>query len=240
MRVSGTVTTDRVPGAARTTSGGCDQSTVFSKHATQNRNASPTGGRPGSLMFGFLEEEIVQLETFYREHCAHYPGGTWGQVLVVGAKLPLLVLAISFFLTLYDRTVTHCVFGLGLLLTGFVNGIVAAADSSLHSEDPECSIRLTGRPSEGAAVLWFVWAWWCADVTNHPRRSMLVHGALLTLLAVWGSYADVRLGRCTGTETALGGAEGVVCAILMHLVATQSKAVRWLATWCGVGALLHK
>lgn len=230
--MSGTVTTCRVPGRARTTSGtgGGRRLGTVSSCATQKKNACPDGGRLGSLMFIPIYQRILQFEAFYQQNCISYPGGALGQALIVGADFFYLVLAICIFVAFKHPSEAHTVLGTGLMLTGLANTLFAWAGSNLKSEEPSCSGRVLGQPDETSATLWFVWTWWVSEVL--ARRSLgwkrALDGLFVTFAAVWGSFSVVRLGLYTQTETYLGALVGVVICLAIH-TAGEIPAVRAIA-----------
>lgn len=221
-RVSITVTTGLVPGTGFTSSAGLLHLVYFSSCATQKSIAEPAGGRLGSLMYLWAYEIVLLLETFYLTNCTSYAGGTLGRAWIVGSLFSYSAFVIALAICFSQPDAARTVFGSGLLLTGLVTSIIAASDSGMLSEQPRCSLRVIGRPNEGAALLLFVWTWWaCEVVASLDLRRRIVYGLIFTWAAAWGCVSETQLGRYTALETGLGALIGAACAVLAHIAGEQ-------------------
>lgn len=171
-------------------------------------------------MYLWAYEIVLLLEAFYRENCTSYTGGALGRAWIVGSLFSYSAFVIAIAICFSQPDALRTVFGSGLLLTGLVTSIVAASDSNMLSEEPRCSLRVLGRPNEGAALLLFVWTWWaCEVVKTIELKRHAVYGLIFTWAAVWGCVSETQLGRYTALETGLGALVGAACAVLSHIAA---------------------
>lgn len=171
-------------------------------------------------MYLYPYEEVKQLETYFRTQCSGYPGGDWGRLLLVGTKLPLMALASVGTMVVHMKTVPYYVFGFGLMLAGLLTSFVAALDSSTPADDAWCANRVQARPDDGAAILWYIFAWWISEKTVRSRATAF-QGLLLLLCAVWHAYADVRLGLHSFVEVLVGALCGLLTSYVNHVCLSE-------------------
>lgn len=181
----------------------------------------PAGGRRASdAMYLYPYEEVKQLEPYFRTQCGGYPGGDWGRLLLVGTKLPLMALASVCTMVVHMRSIPYYVFGFGLMLAGLLTSFVAALDALTPADDAQCANRVRARPDDGAAILWYIFAWWISEKTVRSRATF-VQGLLLLLAAVWHAYADARLGLHSPTEVLLGALCGMLTSYANHVCLSE-------------------
>lgn len=171
-------------------------------------------------MYLYPYEEVKQLEIYFQLQCGDYPGGEWGRLLLVGTKLPLMALAAVATMIAHMRTLPYFVFGFGLMLVGAMTSFVAALDALAPADNAKCANRVTARPSDGAAILWYVFAWWISERTVRSRAT-LFQGLLLLLAAVWHAYADARLGLHSTVEVLVGALCGVLVSYVNHVCLSE-------------------
>lgn len=171
-------------------------------------------------MYLYPYEEVKQLEIYFQLQCSGYPGGDWGRLLLVGTKLPLMALAAVAAMVVHMRTLPYFVFSFGLMLAGLLTSFVAALDTLAPADNAKCANRVTARPSDGAAILWYVFAWWVSEKTVRSRATVF-QGLLLLLAAVWHAYADARLGLHSNIEVLVGALCGLVVSYLNHVCISE-------------------
>lgn len=179
----------------------------------------------------YVYEELKQYETYFRNNCADYPGETWGHVLILGSKLPIVAFTVSVVLAIKDPTRPHRALGYGFLLLGLFTAVAAALNTDTPSDDPKCANRVVGRPADGAAIMWFIVGWWLNFEIMKPFSSFF-RGVLLVLCAAWHSYANVRLGLHSNNEVIIGSVIGLAVGFVAHVTFFMSRILQRIIDCC--------
>lgn len=175
----------------------------------------------------YLLELFYRLETWIKDTCDEYEPNLVSRVAVFFVYVPMFLYFGLSVMAFTNRKLHHVILSLGLWVADSIIWIASFFIGEVASPAKHCGHRVSLRPAEEAAIVWYIFVFQLIHFTKHELYQSGINDKIRVALQVWCLFviavmctlAQYYLGLFDWFELGIGTVVGVCAAIYWALVA---------------------